>query len=162
MVRPGAARLAAALAALALVAGCDFGRRPPPAALPEPVAYAPPPPRVDAAPVPDPLVAYYADVEDKLTASGRMRLDTAPADAPFTADDLVRNFERIALFDEYVDVDGRFVRRETPALLHRWDRPVRVGVVVGPSVPPTGSRGTARRSRISPTASAGSPASTCA
>ena len=66
----------------------------------------------------------------------RMRLDTAPADAPFGVDDLVRNFERIALYDEYVDVGGRFVRRESPALLRKWDQPVRVGVVIGPSVPP--------------------------
>ncbi|PJN92535.1 hypothetical protein CNY89_28855, partial [Amaricoccus sp. HAR-UPW-R2A-40] len=40
----------------------------------------------------------------------------APSDAPFTVDDLVRNFERIALMDEYVDVGGRFVKHETPAL----------------------------------------------
>ena len=39
-----------------------------------------------------------------------MRRDIAPADAPFSVDDLVRNFERIALYDEYVDVGGRFVR----------------------------------------------------
>lgn len=134
-VRSGAARLVAALAAFALMAGCDLVRKPPPAAPPQRAA-APPVRPASAPPPPDRLVALYADVEGELTASGRMRLDTAPADAPFTMDDLVRNFERIALHDEYVDVDGRFVRRETPALLRRWDRPMRVGVVVGPSVPP--------------------------
>ena len=39
-----------------------------------------------------------------------MRRDVAPADAPYTVDDLVRDFERIALYDEYVDVGGRFVQ----------------------------------------------------
>jgi hypothetical protein len=84
----------------------------------------------------DALVSFYADVEGELTASGRMRLDTAPGDAPYDVDDLVRNFERIALHDEYVEVGGRFVRRETPALLRRWEQPVRVGIVIGPSAPP--------------------------
>ena len=56
-----------------------------------------------------------------------MRREIAPADAPYTVDDLVRDFERIALYDEYVDLGGRFVHSETPALLRRWDRPVRVG-----------------------------------
>lgn len=93
---------------------------------------------LDAAPeaADDPLVAFYTDVETELTASGRMRTDTAPMDARFSEEDLVRNFERIALYDEYVDLGGRFVRRETPALLRRWDQPVRVGVVIGPTVPP--------------------------
>lgn len=80
------------------------------------------------------LVAFYAGVEGDLTASGRMRQETAPEDAPFTVDDLVRDFERVALYDEYVDVDGRFLRSETPALLRRWDRPIRVGVMTSRSV----------------------------
>jgi len=82
------------------------------------------------------LVEFYAEVEGELTASGRMRRETAPEDAPYTVDDLVRNFERIALYNEYVDVGGRFVRSETPSSLRRWDRPVRVVVMTGPSVPP--------------------------
>ena len=65
-----------------------------------------------------------------------MRRDVAPADAPYTVDDLVRDFERIALYDEYADVGGRFVRAESPALLRRWDRPVRVAVMTGTSASP--------------------------
>jgi hypothetical protein len=82
------------------------------------------------------LTEFYAGVEGDLTSSGRMRRETSPVDAPFTIDDLVRNFERIALYDEYVDVGGRFLRAETPALLRRWNRPVRVGVMTSGSVPP--------------------------
>ncbi|MBP7242905.1 DUF2927 domain-containing protein [Amaricoccus sp.] len=127
-----------AFAALLIVAACGVGQRaadaPPPAA---PAAVGPPRARVEPDPAAaDELTSFYAGVQGELTASGRMRLDTAPPDAPFTVDDLVRNFERIALHDEYVDVGGRFVRREAPALLRRWERPVRVGVVIGPSVPP--------------------------
>ena len=82
------------------------------------------------------LADFYAAIEGDLTASGRMRREIAPADAPYTVDDLVRDFERIALYDEYVDLGGRFVRSETPALLRRWDRPVRVAVMTGGSAAP--------------------------
>lgn len=89
------------------------------------------------------LVDLYAGVERDLTTSGRMRRETAPADAPFTLDDLVRNFERIALHDEYVEIGGRFLREETPALLRRWDRPIRIGVITSGSM----SEAEASRSR---------------
>ena len=79
------------------------------------------------------LGEFYASIERDLTASGRMRREIAPADAPYTIDDLVRDFERIALFDEYTDVGGQFVHVESPALLRRWDRPVRVAVMTGSS-----------------------------
>src|SRR5690606_16003885 len=82
------------------------------------------------------LLAFYAGVEGDLTASGRMRRETSPSDVPYSIDDLVRNFERIALYDEYVDLGGRFVRQETPSHLRRWEQPVRVGMMTGPSIPP--------------------------
>jgi hypothetical protein len=122
----------ALVVAMAGLSACAAPEAPPPPAAPPP-QIDPPRPRADLPE--ESLAAFYADVQGDLTASGRMRLDTAPLDAPYTADDLVRNFERIALFDEYVEVSGRFVRSETPALLRRWDQPVRVGVVIGPSVP---------------------------
>jgi hypothetical protein len=129
----------AGLAALVLGA-CDLGsaRVPLPGAPPGPaVAAAPPDAGAEAPPTDgqDSLAAFYAGVEGDLTASGRMRRETAPDDAPYSTDDLVRNFERIALYDEYIDLEGRFVRSETPATLRRWSRPIRVGVMEGPSVP---------------------------
>jgi hypothetical protein len=100
---------------------------------PQPLRAGPPLPRETP---PDPLAQFYAEVETGLTASGKMRRETAPADAPFNVAELVHNFERIALYDEYVELAGRFVRRETPSTLRRWERPVRVDVLVGASVPP--------------------------
>lgn len=135
-------RGAAALALTALIlTGCaSFG--PGSAPLPAPgaseAATAPPEPRNVAPPAgasETSLREFYANVEDDLTASGRMRLDTAPADASYSIDDLIRDFERIALHDEYVDVGGRFVRAETPAPLRRWSEPIRVGVMSSPSMP---------------------------
>ena len=134
---------------------CATCRRPPPAR--QARRPDPPAPTPEAAEVADgSLVAFYAGVEGDLTASGRMRRETAPKDAPYTVEDLARNFERIALYDEYVDLGGRFVRSETPAFLRRWNRPVRVGVMTGPSVPEEETaRATGRTSPPSPAASPG-------
>jgi hypothetical protein len=126
------------LAVLAGLAGCSVAREAPVAEAPaaRPAAEAPPPEAAGRARESDPLVEFYANVEGGLTTSGRMRRDTAPDDAPYGVAELVRNFERIALYDEYVEVSGRFLHRETPALLRRWEGPVRVGAIIGPSVPP--------------------------
>lgn len=84
---------------------------------------------------PDELTRYYANVETRLIAQGKMRREVLPLDAPFTNKDLVKNFDRIALFDEYSVVNGRYVQRETEATLRRWTKPVRVGLIFGDSVP---------------------------
>lgn len=139
-MRRVAARAAGLALGLAALAGCDptGEQRGPPAERPgaAPTARIGAPEPVDTKPARDPLVDHYAAVEEDLTASGKMRRDTAPSDAPFTVEDLVRNFERVALHDEYVEIGGRFIQAETPALLRRWERPVRVDVVTGPSLPP--------------------------
>ncbi|WP_424929542.1 DUF2927 domain-containing protein [Amaricoccus tamworthensis] len=82
----------------------------------------------------DSLTSYYASVENNLTSTGRMRRETAPADAPFGVEDLVRNFDRIALNVEYVEQDGRYVSAETPGILKRWERPIRVGIMNSASI----------------------------
>lgn len=127
--------LAGGLAALLLtLAAC--GRSPAPEAATEPGPAAPPP--AVAGTVADDSTAlsiYYAEVERKLIQSGRLRRETAPADAPFNAADLVRDFEQIAFFSEYADVEGRFVAEETPAILRRWTGPIRVGVMTGAGAP---------------------------
>jgi hypothetical protein len=134
--RPGGiVPLAAALGCLLLLGAC--AREPAligavPLARPAGLA---PPTETDAGDADGALTAFYAGVEGDLTASGRMRRETAPTDAPYGVDELIRNFERIALYDEYIDLGGRFVRQETPSHLRRWDRPVRVGVMTGPSIP---------------------------
>jgi hypothetical protein len=143
---PGALLRLAALAGLLALPACDLRRGPAEVAAPAaPLAAAPPLER-PAEPGPDPLTQFYAEMEAGLTASGRMRRDTAPADAPFGVPELVRNFEMIALHDEYVEVAGRFVRRTTPSTLRRWERPVRVGIVTGRSIP--SAQASADRSRV--------------
>ncbi len=70
-----------------------------------------------------------------MLAQGKLRTDTEPADAPFTYAQLQEDFVRIALYDEYSVRGGRFVAGATPAMLRRWESPVRVAVVAGTSVP---------------------------
>ncbi|MHA1528565.1 MAG: DUF2927 domain-containing protein [Alphaproteobacteria bacterium] len=47
-----------------------------------------------------PSAEYYEALVTKLRAEGKLRAETAPQNAPYDANDLVRNFERIALHHE--------------------------------------------------------------
>lgn len=129
-------RLSLGLAAVALlVAGCQT------VPLDRPSASGPA--EAPAAAVTDPpkdpesvaLERHYARVEASLVARGLLRRDGGGPDTPFDADDLARNFQRIALFEEYADVGGRLVARETESRLHRWESPVRLVLHFGDAVP---------------------------
>lgn len=77
---------------------------------------------------------FYRNVEARLVSDGLMRVDGGQVDAPFTAEMLATNFERIALFDEYTLSAGQFIQRETPSRLRRWEQPVRIRPHFGRSV----------------------------
>ena len=79
--------------------------------------------------------AYYARVEANYLGQDRMREDGGGPDTPFTSRDLVENFLAIAFFDEFAERDGALVAGGGEDRLHRWQGPVRVGVVFGASVP---------------------------
>ncbi len=127
-------RLWAAGLGLAAAAACA----PLPSTPPEP---APPPARETAIEPPrstaesDRVRAHFARNEALLRNRGLLRTETAPPDVPFSVATLVRNFDRIALRDEYVAERGRFVARESPSRLRRWQSPVRMAVEFGPAVP---------------------------
>ncbi len=76
------------------------------------------------------LARYYLAVQNDLLSRGLMRTDGGGPDTPFTADDLARNFGKIAFNDEYVGP-----RTGTAGRLGRWQVPVRVASEFGPSVP---------------------------
>lgn len=78
--------------------------------------------------------AYYAQLETDLRAAGFLRTDRAPRDARFSNADLVRNFERVALFSEYDRAKERFVRRRTPTVLSKWTDPISMRMIFGRSV----------------------------
>lgn len=125
--------------ALALsLAGCDeMGLSSSPTPQVRPVSLQIP----DAAPVPpsaasQDLARYYARVQSDLLTRGLLRTDGGGPDTPFSADDLARNFESIAFFDEYTTGSGVSRRGSgTSGRLSRWNGPVRVQTEFGASVP---------------------------
>lgn len=78
---------------------------------------------------------YYARIQQSYLTQGLLRVDGGGPDTPFTRRQLVDNFIKIALFEEFSNVDGQLVRREAPTVLRRWTNPVRMKVEFGDSVP---------------------------
>lgn len=118
------------LAALALV-GCDAltpTSVPVPPERPEGLADATP---SEPSARSEDLRRYYLAVQNDLLARGLMRTDGGGPDTPFSADDLARNFETIAFFDEY-SRNGTAAR--AAGQLSRWSGPVRITAEFGPSV----------------------------
>lgn len=68
----------------------------------------------------------YSEYAARVEATGGLRTEVAPADAPFDNDDLARNFERIAFFTEYANEDGALKKEETASTLSRWEGPLRL------------------------------------
>lgn len=123
---------AAFLAALALSGCAPVG---PSGTLPS-ATVAPAAPAPDRPELSETVRAHFVRQEATLRARGLMRTDGGTADAPFGVSILARNFERIALYDEYVEEGGRLLARESPSRLRRWEGPVRMGVEFGAAVPP--------------------------
>ncbi len=126
------------LAALLALAACDpLATSLPQRPAPRP---APPPPPGPLVRPPSPesraLAAYYQRVQDGLLARGLLRQGGGGPDTPFSARDLAEHFIRIAFFDEFVIEGGRVIKRETASRLRRWEGPIRMHVIFGPSIPP--------------------------
>ncbi len=81
------------------------------------------------------LRAYYGRVQSGLLTQGLLRGDGGGPDTPFDDEMLTRNFQRIALYEEYANIGGRIVARQSPSKLHRWDVPVRMTVEFSDAVP---------------------------
>jgi len=129
------AALPLALAGAVLLAGCAGEL----AVVPD----APPMPRPDFGAITAPvsgagaqLADYYARVQNGLLSQGLLRTDGGGPDVPFTERDLVRNFIKIAFYEEYSDTGGQLVARERASRLHRWQKPVTLSVEFGASVDP--------------------------
>lgn len=139
--RPGLWPGLAALA-LAALAGCELG----------PVQEAPETPRdggadgartAPASPPPAPVVpsqrsaelaSYYARLERDLVGQGLLRTDGGGPDTPWTDTQLVRDFENIALAEEYERGAGLRPSRGGLGHIKRWEQPVRVSAAFGASV----------------------------
>jgi len=119
---------AIALAGATLLAGCELVAPAPPGTAPAPRPTAP---VTDPSAASKALAVYYESVQRGLLTRGLLRTDGGGPDTPFSARDLSQNFLRIALFQEYQDIGGRLVARESAARLHRWTKPVRLTLRFG-------------------------------
>lgn len=81
------------------------------------------------------LHGYFVGVEDMLVARGQLRRDDG-GDIVLNADQLATNFVNIALYDEYSRDGADLVPDAKPSRLRRWDKPVRIALEFGNSVPP--------------------------
>jgi Protein of unknown function (DUF2927) len=136
MIRRARALPGLALAGATLLAGCAGELATVPAA-------APPMARPDFGEISAPdsgasaeLADYYARVQTGLLSQGLLRTDGGGPDAAYSSRDLVRNFLKVAFYEEYADTGGRLVARESASRMHRWDKPVTLSVEFGASVDP--------------------------
>ncbi len=124
------------LTALLALSGCDLLQTAPPVISPQPR-----PAKPVAAKIPEPSdesrqqSAYFGRLQADLLAQDLLRQGGGGPDAPFDARNLADNFIRIALFDEYVQVGGTLVARATPSRLRRWEKPIRMEIEFGETVP---------------------------
>ncbi len=140
LLRAALTRAAGALALAGSLAGCDgttfLGAGGGVLSAPRP----PTAPGTSAIPVPpsaesNMMRAYYAQIDAALLDQGLLRQDLAPRDAPFSARQLVDNFVRIALYDEYTTQGNVIIARQSVSRLRRWDQPVRMAIEFGASIP---------------------------
>jgi len=118
------------MAVLGVTAGCELTRFPPvPVPVPEPEVV------VQRSAESLALSRYYTRVQSGFLTQGLLRQDGGGPDVPFSQRNLVDNFIRIALFVEYTAISGRIVASETPSQLHKWNKPVRMQVEFGATVP---------------------------
>jgi hypothetical protein len=80
------------------------------------------------------LRSYLNQVQGAQLSQGLLRRDGGGSDTPFTNTMLARNFEQIALYNEY---DSTFSARGGPSPLRRWEAPVRMDLIFGDGVPPS-------------------------
>lgn len=141
-MRPGrwGTRAALVLTAIAALSACDPAPPAPPDTKPQarPDRPAPSPRKPPEAPrrseASQALEQYYNRVQADLLSRGLLRTDGGGVDTPFTDAMLVRNFERIALEEEYVRGAGFRPSSDRDGRVKKWTQPVRVTAEFGASV----------------------------
>ena len=142
-MRPGrwGTRAALVLTAIAALSACDPAPPAPPDTKPQarPDRPAPSPRKPPEAPrrseASQALEQYYNRVQADLLTQGLLRTDGGGPDTPFTDTMLVRNFERIALAEEYERGAGLRPSRGELSRVKKWLQPVRVKIEFGALVP---------------------------
>ncbi len=137
--RSKAGRFVAATLGLLALAGCLAAPPPMPPSQP-PAGSDRPEPTTQIRPEPSAnsqsLSRYYRRLEADLVAQDLMRTGGGGIDTPYTNTQLLRNFERIAFYDEYQRNGGLRPSDGQAGQLKKWRVPIRIAVEFGASVPP--------------------------
>ncbi len=80
------------------------------------------------------LAEYYAAVQRNLLTQGLLRKDGGGIDTPFSKRQLVQNFIRIGVSNEFTLDGDRFSERPSAGQVQRWSKPVAISMEFGPAV----------------------------
>lgn len=83
------------------------------------------------------LIKHYARIEQRGLTNGLLRRDGGGVDTPYDADDLARNFLKIAFYTEHSWRGATLVDRRVKTPLRRWEGPITMRASFGDSVPQT-------------------------
>lgn len=127
--------VALSLAGLIGLAGCVTPEPTPPPTAPAPRPAKPAPIVTPQTEVSRQMATHLARVQADLLVLGLLRNDGGGPDVPFSQRNLVNNFIRIAMHDEYVNTGDEIIAEVTENILRRWEQPIRMKIEFGPSVP---------------------------
>lgn len=77
------------------------------------------------------LEKYYNRTSQRLRARGLLRTDKGRLDSLYSTQNLIENFEKIALYNEYIIKNNEFIPQEKESNLKRWNRAVKINIIHG-------------------------------
>ena len=77
------------------------------------------------------LEKYYNRTSQRLRARGLLRTDKGRLDSLYSTQNLIENFEKIALYNEYIIKNNEFISQEKESNLKRWNRAIKINIIHG-------------------------------
>lgn len=77
------------------------------------------------------LEKYYNRTSQRLRARGLLRTDKGRLDSLYSTQNLIENFEKIALYNEYIIKNNEFILQEKESNLKRWNRAIKINIIHG-------------------------------
>ena len=77
------------------------------------------------------LEKYYNRTAQRLREKGLLRTDKGRLDSLYSTQNLIENFEKIALYNEYIIKNNEFIPQEKESNLKRWNRAIKINIIHG-------------------------------
>lgn len=77
------------------------------------------------------LEKYYNRTAQRLREKGLLRTDKGRLDSLYSTQNLIENFEKIALHNEYIIKNNEFIPQEKESNLKRWNRAIKINIIHG-------------------------------